>query len=230
MAESDQTTCWVLVSREVAEALMPRECELNPRCERNQPCPACDGSGTLPPVLTWLVVKGDVCPCIPDSAPAEWCAGCPGVHAPADLVRAIEDGERIGIVAACEMCGGDGRYSWTGIGADGYDRCPHCDGSGLVRVGSVRPVKVLPIVHWSDNDEESPSCISVGHSDGRAFAVIGFSHNEVDLSVYGDPESLIGRYAVVCEDARSSTAGLTGPTPPPPTVREQTAEAHEVAR
>lgn len=126
-------------------------------------------------------------------------------YPPPDIVRAIEAGERIGIDVECE-CGGTGQIEaeyWDLTDPNNHLGWVPCDcTAGLVPVGSVRPVRVLPIVHWSDNDEESPSCISVGHDDGRAFAAIGFSHNEVDLSVYGTAESLVGKFAVEVEEAQ----------------------------
>jgi hypothetical protein len=162
----------VLVSREVAEALM-------------------DGS------LRLLVVED---------------AGYNWSYPPPAIDRAIEVGERIGIDVECETCEGRGVIKHhivrPGVVSVRYaDPCTACT-DGRVRVGSMRPVKVLPIYesssephpHWVDR------CVVV-FPDGVLFEsgidAPESATNATDaLSVYGSAESLVGKFAVEVEDAR----------------------------
>jgi hypothetical protein len=128
-------------------------------------------------------------------------------YPPPAIDRAIETGERIGIETECERCGGRGVIKHhiirpSVVSVRYADPCTACT-DGRVRVGSVRPVKVLPVVAHGEHH-------TVGHyivfTGTRTFEVtnsaLPVQSGEVDLSVYGPAESLVGKFAVVCEDVR----------------------------
>lgn len=228
----------VLVPRPVADALMPRACarcagvgHLGPATDSpvflyGARCPTCDGSGSLPPVLTWLVVEGDRCkanqdgdcswehcPQLRDGEPVRSGRHCPidtwayeaedenGPAAPpADLVRAIESGERIGIDEACDC--DEGRV-WTYRNSGPFYAVPCTDCTdGRVLVGSVRPTEVLPVVDGDVACESYPDDgIYVSARLGTAWRDSDCM-TDIDLSLYGDPGSLVGRYAIAVTDAR----------------------------
>src|SRR5690606_5301559 len=107
----------------------------------------------------------------------------------------IEAGERIGIETECQ----------TSVHLRPGRECidnPNCT-DGRVPVGSVLPVVVLPVVAHGEHHTVGRYIVFTGT---RTFEVsnsaLPVQSCEVDLSVYGPAESLIGRYAVVCEDAR----------------------------
>jgi hypothetical protein len=183
----------VLVPRPVADALLPKACD-NRYCDRGTIrqddgrgvgyCVVCGGSGSLPPLLTWLVVEGEWpkrCPLAdPEDCNGEHC-DCP--LSPPDLVRAIESGERIGIGIEVEVLPAE-ESTYGAV-------------SGTVLVGSVRPTEVLPVR------------TVLGPYDGEELTVAygrqvwhGVTDVTAAMSLYGDPVSLVGRFAVACEDAR----------------------------
>lgn len=193
----------VTVPRPVAEALMPVKCA-NPYCDKGMTrrddgrgigyCSTCYGSGSLPPVLRLLVVEGEI-------------EFEPWRHFPAAIVRAIEAGERIGIDVDCETCAGSGAVRSGYPDYDALD-CPRDCADGRVPVGSVRPVRVLPIT-----DDDNDDCPGVPHlfvqseapfDDGHQVFGCGYSPCDVSesLAVYGPAESLLGKFAVEVEDAR----------------------------
>jgi hypothetical protein len=128
-------------------------------------------------------------------------------YPPPAIDRAIEAGERIGIDVECETCEGRGvikhhiiRPSVVSIRY--ADPCTACT-DGRVRVGSVRPVRVMPVVAHGEHNTVGRYIVFTGT---RTFEVtnsaLPVQSGEVDLSVYGPAESLIGKFAVVVEDAR----------------------------
>lgn len=182
---------WVAPSVETAEALI---------------------AGTL----TWIVVEPDR-PAVVAAASA---LGFGESTLPRWVDVAITDGLRIEIAHTCATCGGAGEAEvkpglWFPCGPCGVpddevteDNAFH-NGSGLVVVGSVRPTAVLPVV---DQDVECPDephvCVFKGRSAGQVVWQITYfdgrtEHDITDaLSLYGDPASLVGRYAVEVTDAR----------------------------
>lgn len=194
----------VTVPRPAAEALMPRECD-NRYCAdgiiRREDgrgvgyCQVCHGSGVMPPVLRLLVV---------DDAAA--------------IVRAIEAGERIGIDVDCD----DSEHHRHLTDGRWHDDCAKCKrrrvagGTGCdctdvrVPVGSVRPVRVLPVVGYMRGRVPDAPCIEVVTAsyvrewyecppDATHDRIM---HRMVDLPVYVPAESLVGKFAIEVEDAR----------------------------
>jgi hypothetical protein len=230
----------ITVPRPVADALMPLDC---PTCGSRGthaatgsdagpgigfqpgPCPNCDGTLVLPPVLRLLVVEGERvrehCYCNPKPAPGETrhsphCQIKRIMRPPADLVRAIEAGERIELNVGCEACRGSGSKMRlnTNTGMPVWGACPDC-ADGRVPVGSVRPVRVMPIEPWTASREPWPPgkkrsldivklYVEAG-PHGRVLAVsngLGVGDITDVMRVYGPTESLVGKFAVEVEDAR----------------------------
>lgn len=73
-------------------------------------------------------------------------------------------------------------------------------------VGAATIEACYPIVHWSEDDEEQPACITVGHNDGRIYAKTVGPWGALDISdqlPYGDCRP--GRYAWLLTDAAPVT-------------------------
>lgn len=143
---------------------------------------------------------------------------------PVAIVRAIEAGERIGIDVECETCEGDGFRPVEDRlpGNHNYEqwKCPACNTKGVVPVGSVRPVRVLPVREGLASHIDTPvgQWLSVWRRDLRldppgyewvaAIQSCDGHHirtrpiDAAPLGVYGSAESLVGKFAVEVEDAR----------------------------
>lgn len=201
----------ILVPRPVADALMPRECPVGagPRC------PLCDGSGFLPSTLQWVVVEGVpvtypaalACACkrrggVHPWEPGEWCSPQivdPPPAPPADLVRAVESGDRIDIAVECDVpnCF-DGAIVVPGRQGDGELLGPCTCTAGRVVVGSVLPTEILAIAQ-EPPDGPRRDAITIG-PDYSAWHF----NRPIDLAPYGDPASLVGRYAIRVTDPQKA--------------------------
>ena len=84
------------------------------------------------------------------------------------------------------------KWDWL----DGRRRnCRHCNGTGHRHHGDYRVLKVLPILHWSQNDEEAPPCISAGHRNTKVYLCVGrFGGTPIDL-----PGAVPGGAALIVE-------------------------------
>jgi hypothetical protein len=96
----------------------------------------------------------------------------------------------IDVRAKCPKCRGEGGgivvNQW---GEPEDDDCGNCSGTGWVSLGRYT-IELLPVVHWSDDDEEQEGCVSVGHRNGLAYICIQrFGGHAVTL----DPLPVPGR-------------------------------------
>jgi hypothetical protein len=154
-----------------------------PWLDATKPCETCDGSGCD---IDFCLSCGDeyTDPCdrhadrVHVTTGDSCCLNCRDGHPIID------------VRAKCPKCRGEGGgivvNQW---GEPEDDDCGNCSGTGWVSLGRYT-IELLPVVHWSDDDEEQEGCVSVGHRNGLAYICIQrFGGHAVTL----DPLPVPGR-------------------------------------